>query len=98
MVVLNVYDLQGVRLGRRALGVQSSGPQSVEWDGRDAAGQMPAPGLYLIEIALESEFKTFRHLQPLGVAYQWRNARIPRSLFRPCFFQEVHNTVGTAPF
>ena len=68
-VVLNVYDLQGVRLGRRALGVQSAGPQSVEWDGRDAAGQMVAPGLYLVEIALESEFKTFRHLQPLGVAY-----------------------------
>ena len=68
-VVLNIYDLQGVRLGRRALGVQSAGPQSVEWDGRDAAGQMLAPGLYLVEIALESEFKTFRHLQPLGVAY-----------------------------
>ena len=68
-VVLNVYDLQGVRLARRALGVQSAGPQSVEWDGRDAAGQMLAPGLYLVEIALESEFKTFRHLQPLGVAY-----------------------------
>jgi hypothetical protein len=28
-----------------------------------------APGLYLVEIALESEFRTFRHLQPLGVAY-----------------------------
>ena len=68
-VVLNIYDLQGVRLGRRAFGVQSAGPQSVEWDGRDAAGQMLAPGLYLVEIALESEFKTFRHLQPLGVAY-----------------------------
>lgn len=68
-VVLSVYDLRGVQRGRRALGMQSAGPQTVQWDGRDAHGQLLAPGLYLVEIALESEFKTFRHLQPLGVAY-----------------------------
>ena len=68
-VVLNIYDLQGARLARRALGVQSAGTQTVEWEGRDDHGQVMAPGLYFVEIALESEFKTFRHLRPLGVAY-----------------------------
>ena len=68
-VVLNIYDLQGARLAHRALGVQSAGTQTVEWEGRDDRGQVMVPGLYLVEIALESEFRIFRHLQPLGVAY-----------------------------
>lgn len=68
-VVLNIYDLKGARLSQLELGAQSAGPQQVQWDARDADGQLLTPGLYLVEIALESEFKTFRHLQPLGVAY-----------------------------
>ena len=49
--------------------MQSAGPQTVRWDGRDASGELLAPGLYLVEIALKSEFKTFRHQRPLGLAY-----------------------------
>ncbi|MFT5087424.1 MAG: hypothetical protein ACI8PG_001784, partial [Planctomycetota bacterium] len=45
------------------------GPQHVEWDGRDGKGRVLAPGLYLLEIALRAELKTFRHLRPIGVAY-----------------------------
>lgn len=68
-VELNIYDLQGGLVGRVDLGLQSAGPQRVEWDGRDGAGRVLAPGLYLLEIALRAEFKTFRHLRPIGVAY-----------------------------
>ena len=38
-------------------------------DGCGAGGELLAPGLYLVEIALKSESKTFRHQQPLGLAY-----------------------------
>ncbi len=68
-VELNVYDLQGRRVGQMELGLQSAGPQQVEWDGSNGSGALLPPGIYLIEIALRAELKTFRHLQPVGVAY-----------------------------
>ena len=68
-VALNIYDLRGVRVGGLELGMQGAGPQTVHWDGRDAGGELLVPGLYLVEIVLKSEFKTFRHQQPLGLAY-----------------------------
>jgi hypothetical protein len=68
-VELNVYDLQGRRVGQVELGLQSAGPQQVEWDGSNGSGALLPPGMYLIEIALRAELKTFRHLQPVGVAY-----------------------------
>jgi hypothetical protein len=68
-VELNVYDLQGRRVGQMELGLQSAGPQQVEWDGSNGSGALLPPGMYLIEIALRAELKTFRHLQPVGVAY-----------------------------
>ena len=68
-VELNVYDLQGRRVGRVDLGVQSAGPQRVEWDGSNGEGSLLPPGMYLLEIALRAELKTFRHLRPVGVAY-----------------------------
>lgn len=68
-VDLNIYDLRGVRVGGRELAMQEAGPQTVQWDGRGAGGELLAPGLYIVEIALKSELKTFRHQQPLGLAY-----------------------------
>ena len=68
-VALNIYDLRGVRVGGLELGMQSAGPQTVQWDGRGEGDELLVPGLYLAEIALKSEFKTFRHQQPLGLAY-----------------------------
>ena len=68
-VELNVYDLRGRPLGQVDLGLQGAGPHRVEWDGRDGSGALLPPGMYLLEIALRAELKTFRHLQPVGVAY-----------------------------
>ncbi len=68
-VELNIYTLQGVRVGQIDIGLQSAGPQQVQWDGSDGAGRILPPGLYLLEIALRAEFKTFRHIRPVGVAY-----------------------------
>jgi hypothetical protein len=68
-VELNLYDLGGRRLARLDLGLQGAGPQKVEWDGRGEGGKLLLPGMYLAEIALQAELKTFRHLRPVGVAY-----------------------------
>ena len=68
-VALNIYDLRGIRIRTLDAGMQGAGPQTVQWDGRDASGELLVPGLYVMEIALKAEFKTFRHQQPLGLAY-----------------------------
>ena len=68
-VALNIYDLRGIQIHTLDAGMQGAGPQTVQWDGRDASGKLLVPGLYVMEIALKAEFKTFRHQQPLGLAY-----------------------------
>ena len=68
-VALNIYDLRGIQIRTLDAGMQGAGPQTVQWDGRDASGELLVPGLYVMEIALKAEFKTFRHQQPLGLAY-----------------------------
>lgn len=68
-VVLNVYRLDGRRVIHRQGAPQPSGPQSIAWDGRDASGRVLAPGLYLLEIAVESESGSSRQVRPLGIAY-----------------------------
>lgn len=49
-VSLEVFDLQGRLVRTLASGRQSAGRHSVRWDGRDAAGQSPAAGIYLARI------------------------------------------------
>ena len=68
-ITLDIYGLDGRQVARIDKGTQGAGPQSIHWDGRDANGQLLAPGLYLISLNIDSEFKSFRHLQPIGVAY-----------------------------
>ena len=68
-VELKVYGLDGVLVNRVSLGEQGAGPQRVEWDGRDGKGKLLSPGLYLVDLSLQSELKTFRHVQPVGIAY-----------------------------
>ena len=68
-VSLNVYDLQGRRRARVAVGLQGAGPQRAIWDGRDERGALLPPGLYLLDVELEAEFKSIRNLRPVGVAY-----------------------------
>ena len=68
-VCLNVYALNGRRVGRLTVGDQGSGQQQLAWDCRDEQGQLLAPGVYLVEVALESEFGEARQLRSLGIAY-----------------------------
>ena len=68
-VALDIYGLDGSLIAQLAKGVQGAGPQRIRWDGRDENGQLLAPGIYLIDLKIDSEFKKFRHLQSIGVAY-----------------------------
>lgn len=66
---LKIYDLAGQRQVAIDLGDQGTGPQRVRWDGLDEGGNILPPGLYVVEIAVESESGTFRRMAPIGVAY-----------------------------
>ena len=68
-VVLDVYSLDGRRVAQVAAGLQDSGPQTLRWDGRDAAGHLLPPGVYLTTIDLLSEFSAKPQFRPLAIAY-----------------------------
>lgn len=66
---LDIYSLDGLLRARVAGGAQGAGPQQIFWDGRDSEGRLLPPGLYLMVLAIESEFDEFRRVQPVGIAY-----------------------------
>ena len=68
-VVFKVYALDGRQVAKRSLGSQRFGAQRVRWDGRDRGGVLLTPGLYLVEIAPEAEWKGIRRLRPLTLIY-----------------------------
>jgi hypothetical protein len=49
-VSLEVFDLRGARLATLIAGDRAAGEQSVDWDGRDAAGRALASGIYLARL------------------------------------------------
>ncbi|MSR83226.1 MAG: hypothetical protein EXS58_09935 [Candidatus Latescibacteria bacterium] len=68
-VELNFYALDGAHQAQVEVGLQGAGPQRIFWDGRNSAGQLLPPGIYLIEIVIQSELKNFRRVQPVGIVY-----------------------------
>ena len=68
-VELRAYSLDGRQVARLPFAPQASGPQHLRWDGRDAQGQLLSPGLYLLEVGLQSDGISERLLRPLGIAY-----------------------------
>ena len=68
-VELTVYALDGRRVTAVPQGLQTAGPQTARWDGRDADGRALPPGVYLISVALQSEHRAASVLRPVGLAY-----------------------------
>ena len=68
-VALEVYALDGRRIARLDQGLQDSGPRAITWDGRDEIGQLLPPGLYLLSIALQTQFVQAKQLLALCIAY-----------------------------
>ena len=54
-VVLNLYDLSGRRVGSVYRGTAASGRFSLAWDGRLGDGSTPAPGMYLLQLEVDSD-------------------------------------------
>ena len=68
-VELRAYSLDGRQVAHLSFAPQAAGPQHLRWDGRDEQGQLLPPGLYLLEVALQSDGISERLLRPLGIAY-----------------------------
>jgi hypothetical protein len=57
---LAVYDIGGRRVRTLASGVLAAGDHIATWDGRDASGLAPAPGLYLYRLSTGRTVETGR--------------------------------------
>ena len=68
-VELVIYTLDGRHVATVSQGLQTAGPQTARWDGRDAQGTVLPPGVYLISVALQSERRAAAVLRPVGIAY-----------------------------
>ena len=66
---LEVYALDGRQVAARAVGLQRSGLQRVEWDGRDESGGALPPGLYLLGLEIEGEAAALKKIVSVGLAY-----------------------------
>ncbi len=68
-VVMEIFDLSGRRLRRLDLGELGSGSQTGQWDGRDEAGNLALPGLYLYSLQVEADTGAERQQGVVGVVY-----------------------------
>ena len=68
-VAVGIYDLAGRRMRALHRGREPIGHYELRWDGRDDAGRLVAPGIYLFRAAVEVGDRDFEHLGVLHVAY-----------------------------
>ena len=69
-VEVGLYTLGGQRVWQQVLEVQRAGPQeAVEWDGRNEAGALVPPGVYMARVRVEADQGDFDQLQVVSVAY-----------------------------
>jgi hypothetical protein len=68
-LVVEIYDLSG-RLLRRLAGEEvRTGTVQKQWDGRNGAGALVAPGLYIYRIELETDEGSEEQVGTVAVAY-----------------------------
>jgi hypothetical protein len=64
-----VYDLTGRQVGGVGVGSSAvSGPSSVSWDGTGDQGRL-APGLYLLQLEVETDTGRDRAQRLVAIAY-----------------------------
>ena len=69
LVFLAVYDLAGNRLAQLTRQEETSGRFSYSWDGRAADGRLMPPGLYAIQVEVETDVGTERRSSAITIAY-----------------------------
>ena len=55
--------------GRCSQRLRPRGAHTARWDGRDGAGQLVGPGIYLARVEVETDKGSEIRLQPVAVAY-----------------------------
>ncbi|HIG17137.1 MAG TPA: hypothetical protein EYQ31_07510, partial [Candidatus Handelsmanbacteria bacterium] len=68
-VEVELLTLAGQRVRRLPGGVQGAGRHRLKWDGRDDAGQIVAPGIYLARIAADTDRGAIVRFGSIAVAY-----------------------------
>lgn len=68
-VELRVHRMDGALLVTLPQGEQMAGLHTVRWDGRDEAGRLAQPGMYLVSVAVLAEQRNDLSIRPVGVAY-----------------------------
>ena len=68
-VKIGIYALDGRRVWQARPEAQAAGRHTVRWDGRDGAGQLVGPGIYLARVEVETDKGREIRLQPVAVAY-----------------------------
>ena len=68
-VTVDLYDLSGRKLGRVFDGVAASGRFVAVWDGRDEAGHLLAPGLYIMRLAIDADQGLATAARVVSLAY-----------------------------
>lgn len=68
-VRVSIHDLTGRMVARLHSAPVGSGPLTVAWDGRNAAQQRVAPGLYLCRVEVDAQAGLGEALRPVAVAY-----------------------------
>ena len=68
-VQARIYSLAGNQVRQLSVALQTAGPQSLEWDGRNEAGHIVPPGLYLVWLEVATDDGGHAQTRLLGVAY-----------------------------
>ena len=66
---VEIYDLGGRLCATVLDGVRASGQFSEDWDGRDASGELVAPGIYLVNVVLDTDVSTETSTGLVSVVY-----------------------------
>ncbi len=68
-VGVSVWDVSGRRVRGVYGGWDGVGGYERVWDGRDDAGRLVPPGLYLYRVSVEADHQTIEAIKPIQVAY-----------------------------
>lgn len=68
-MALGVFDLAGRQVAELPLAKGQSGRHQLAWDGRDSQGEQVPPGLYLLQLEVQTDSGTRRSHRILAIVY-----------------------------
>jgi flagellar hook assembly protein FlgD len=68
-VALRIYDLARNQVAELPVAGSKSGRFQRPWDGRDARGELLLPGLYILQVEVETDSGTERSSSAVAIAY-----------------------------